>query len=635
MFGQSKPVFGTSPSTCFAFGSSPFGQASASQPTSGLFGQPTTSTQQTSMFGGSVFGATPTAIQGTTVKFNPPISTDTVQKNGQKLQVNTKHMCITAMKEYQEKSLEELRVEDYLQNRKSGSGGGAAGFFGTGPTSSFGFGAVITTTAPLFGSAPTAQTAPSSIFGSTGGTGTSIFGSPQPMNSFGQSTQNSVFGNKPLFGVAGSTASSLNSSTAPQTQTGFGFGQTMSNSIFASNPTFGAPSTTTSSFSLFGSQPVSSQPGGFAFGKSTGTSIFGTTTTTTPSLFGSPQPATQTLSFGQPASSQSGSIFGGVKSAGTSIFGSAAPTTTASAFGSGFGTGFGTKAPTASVGLFGTTQTGPTGFGLGTTATSTAQPGLGTSLFGAKKPSPFGTPASGAAPSFGFGATTSTSGPTTNIFGGTTGFGLGSNSQPAQPVGGIFGGTNTAPAGGLFSKPTVTGFGLSQNNSSTSIFGASSGAATGSAAGSIFGGGLGTTPTVGFGGVTGTNSTAFGTTSAPNQTVLAPLVEQLTQNARAQQHVLDLVRSMPYGQSALFRHLTAESSSPSTAPTSASAPSANSTAKTSGVSVLSGSAAANTIAEMHKANSLSVGSYPGRIGNGLATRRPMQILPVNRRQVSS
>uniref|UniRef100_A0A5K3FMZ1 Nuclear pore complex protein Nup98-Nup96 n=2 Tax=Mesocestoides corti TaxID=53468 RepID=A0A5K3FMZ1_MESCO len=90
---------------------------------------------------------------------------------------------------------------------------------------------------------------------------------------------------------------------------------------------------------------------------------------------------------------------------------------------------------------------------------------------------------------------------------------------------------------------------------------------------------------------------------------------------------------MPYGQSALFRHLTAESSSPSTAPTSASAPSANSTAKTSGVSVLSGSAAANTIAEMHKANSLSVGSYPGRIGNGLATRRPMQILPVNRRQL--
>lgn len=123
MFGQSKrkfayiffviiqniffiATFGVSSSTGFSFGSPAFGApAATSQPSTGLFGQPAATTQN-SMFGGSVFGASAPAVPGTTVKFNPPLSTDTMQKNGQKTQVNTKHVCITAMKEYQDKSQE-------------------------------------------------------------------------------------------------------------------------------------------------------------------------------------------------------------------------------------------------------------------------------------------------------------------------------------------------------------------------------------------------------------------------------------------------------------------------------------------------------------------------------------------------
>ena len=43
---------------------------------------------------------------GTTVKFNPPAGQDTMVKNGVTQNINTKHQCITAMKEYEGKSLE-------------------------------------------------------------------------------------------------------------------------------------------------------------------------------------------------------------------------------------------------------------------------------------------------------------------------------------------------------------------------------------------------------------------------------------------------------------------------------------------------------------------------------------------------
>jgi hypothetical protein len=52
-----------------------------------------------------VFGASASG-GGTTVKFNPPAGTDTMSKSGVTTNIITRHQCITAMKEYEAKSLE-------------------------------------------------------------------------------------------------------------------------------------------------------------------------------------------------------------------------------------------------------------------------------------------------------------------------------------------------------------------------------------------------------------------------------------------------------------------------------------------------------------------------------------------------
>ncbi|VDN95880.1 unnamed protein product [Rodentolepis nana] len=619
MFGQPKSVFGGSPSTGFGFGSTQFGaSATTSQPSTGLFGQPASSTQQTSVFGSSVFGGASATISGTTVKFNPPLVNDLVQKNGQKVQVNAKHMCISAMKEYSDKSMEELRVEDYLQNRKSGAAA-TKSIFGSTSTSAFGFGTAQTTASSLFGSTPAAQTTQSSLFGSANTN--SIFGSSQPMGSFGQS---SIFGSKPLFGPSTTSTTGLNLTTNQQQSTGFGFGQNtqQQGSIFGSGSTFGAANTTASSFGVFGAQPSSTQSSGFSFGKPAGSSIFGATTTTTPSLFGSTQPTVQASPFGAPATSQTSNIFGGVKPAGTSLFG----TTTASAF------SFGAKTNTTS--LFSTPANNTTGFGLGTSTSNTLQTGL----FGAKKPS-FGTPASSTTPAFGFGTANNTVAPATNLFGNSTGFGLGSAAQTTQPAtGSIFGSTNAGATGGLFNKPATNAFGFNQSSTSTpSLFGTTQNTGTGLGT-NLFGntnttGGLNTS--LGFGGLTGSTVTPFSANTAQNGAAQGPLVEELTQHARAQQHVLDMVRSMPYGQSSLFKHLDVghfSSTAPSSASTIVTTTTSTAVSKTTGGgSVMSVSAAASTIAELHKTNSLA--RSPARIGKGFVTRGPMQQVPLNKRQL--
>lgn len=75
---------------------------------------------------------------GTPIKFEPVLDIDTIEEalsphilsrdsstnqlpmleNGD-FSISTRNQCITAMKEYEGKSLEELRWEDYLVNRKS------------------------------------------------------------------------------------------------------------------------------------------------------------------------------------------------------------------------------------------------------------------------------------------------------------------------------------------------------------------------------------------------------------------------------------------------------------------------------------------------------------------------------------
>lgn len=52
------------------------------------------------------------------VKFMAVTGTDSMIKNGVSQTISTRHHCITCMKEYESKSLEELRMEDYAANRK-------------------------------------------------------------------------------------------------------------------------------------------------------------------------------------------------------------------------------------------------------------------------------------------------------------------------------------------------------------------------------------------------------------------------------------------------------------------------------------------------------------------------------------
>ncbi|XP_036283833.1 nuclear pore complex protein Nup98-Nup96 isoform X5 [Pipistrellus kuhlii] len=372
-FAQNKPTgfgnFGTSTSSGGLFGttnttSNPFGSTSGS------------------LFGPSSFTAAPT---GTTIKFNPLTGTDTMVKAGVSTNISTKHQCITAMKEYESKSLEELRLEDYQANRK-------------GPQNQVGAG----TTTGLFGSSPATSSATGLFSSSTTNSG---FAYGQNKSAFGTSTTG--FGTNPggLFGQQNQQTTSLFNkpfAQATTTQnTGFSFGNTS---------TIGQPSTNT--MGLFGVTQAS-QPGGLfgtatntstgtAFG--TGTGLFGQTNTgfgaVGSTLFGNNKlttfgtSTTSAPSFG----TTSGGLFGnkptltlgtntntsnfgfGTNTSGNSIFGSKPGPGT---LGTGLGTGFGTALGAGQASLFGNNQPkigGPLGtgaFGAPGFNTSTATLGFG------------------------------------------------------------------------------------------------------------------------------------------------------------------------------------------------------------------------------------------------------------------
>ncbi|XP_058519470.1 nuclear pore complex protein Nup98-Nup96 isoform X2 [Ochotona princeps] len=355
-FAQNKPTgfgnFGTSTSSGGLFGttnttSNPFGSTSGS------------------LFGPSSFTAAPT---GTTIKFNPPTGTDTMVKAGVSTNISTKHQCITAMKEYESKSLEELRLEDYQANRK-------------GPQNQVGAG----TATGLFGSSPATSSATGLFSSSTTNSG---FSYGQNKTAFGTSTTG--FGTNPggLFGQPNQQTTSLFSkpfgqATTTQT-TGFSFGNTS---------TLGQPSTNT--MGLFGVTQAS-QPGGLfgtatntstgtAFG--TGTGLFGQTSTgfgaVGSTLFGNNKlttfgtSTTSAPSFG----TNSGGLFGfGTNTSGNSIFGSKPA---AGTLGAGLGAGFGTALGAGQASLFGNNQPkiggplGTGGFGAPGFNTTTATLGFG------------------------------------------------------------------------------------------------------------------------------------------------------------------------------------------------------------------------------------------------------------------
>ncbi|XP_063241725.1 nuclear pore complex protein Nup98-Nup96 isoform X2 [Bacillus rossius redtenbacheri] len=311
-FGQSKPAFGGFGSS---IGTGLFGQTQQTQAqtpgTTSLFGQ-SSGTTSTGLFGSGGFGVSTnaTAAVGTPLKFNPVTGTDTMVKNGVSQTINTRHHCITCMKEYESKSLEELRMEDYAANRKGPQQATQAGGL---------FGGAAQ---PLFGGASTSTAGTSGMFGEK-----SLFGSTTGMGfgsspGFGSTTQSGgLFSKPPQFGALATTSS-----------TGFSFNTTTTANPFgaaAQAKPFGAVAPQQSN--LFGT-PASQPSTGF------GTTNFGFSTQPNQSigLFNQNKPfslnTTSTgFSFGQNTVTNTGSLFG-AKPGGTTSFGT---------FGSTPSTGFG------------------------------------------------------------------------------------------------------------------------------------------------------------------------------------------------------------------------------------------------------------------------------------------------------
>ncbi|CAD7083702.1 unnamed protein product [Hermetia illucens] len=405
LFGQG---FGSQPKTTgFAFpqqSTSLFGQATTSNaaaPSFGGFGQTATSG---GMFGStpSAFGQTQSANAGTSiVKYQETIGTDTLMKNGQANNVSTKQHCITAMKEYEGKSLEELRMEDYLANRKGPQQG--VGLFGQTQPAAGG----------LFGSSAPQQT-------------TGLFGQQtENKGLFGTNTMGTTgaFGQTAGFGPTSQASTGLFAkpfSTPATSNTGFSFGGTDANKSFGANP-FGQ----TGSTSLFNRPATTS-----AFGQTTtGFGTFGQANAQQTNLFG----------FGTNTSTAGGGLFGNKPATGfgtTPGFG--APTSTAS---SGFG-GFGTANQGS---LFNTSlnKTATPAFGGFGTQTSTGQLGTGLNfgsgnLFNSNANKPGGL----------FGNT----GQTGSLLGGTTGLGT-TNAFGGFGGTSLLGGTNTL--GGTQQPPAL------------------------------------------------------------------------------------------------------------------------------------------------------------------------------------
>ncbi|ELU16922.1 hypothetical protein CAPTEDRAFT_222010 [Capitella teleta] len=420
---QSSGIFSTptSSTSTSAFG---FGGGTSTPQTGGLFGA-TNANTSTNVFGASAantsgfsMGASQQQQTGTSIKFNPPPGSDTMMKGGQTQSISTKHQCITAMKEYEAKSLEELRVEDYLANRKGPSQTPA----GSAPTGGL-FGATSQTSQAStgfgFGQQKPATGFGGGSFGTTSTAGGGLFGQQQTAAAPGNTGG--------LFGA--SKPSLFGTTTTSTASTGFGgFGQTPA----ASTSLFGANNQAKPT--LFGQTATTQASGGGLFG--------GGATQTSTAGFGAPSTGFS-AGFGATAQPATGGIFGGANKPG---FGQTATST-------GFG-GFGATAqPAAGTGgLFGksTAATGTTGFGgfgQNTTAGFGATANTGGGLFGAK-PTGFGQTAGGGLTT-GFGTSTGlTGGLNAGVFGNAQkpgGLNFGANTGFASSTG--FAGGNTLGGG--------------------------------------------------------------------------------------------------------------------------------------------------------------------------------------------
>jgi len=407
-FGATKPLFGggaAAPAPTGLFGAPAqapstglFG-APAPAPSTGLFGAPSTpfgapapapsafgATAQTSAFGSPApapFGAAPGAggfgasIQQTTGTASIPFTTTNKNDGSNTIVLQS----ISGMPQFEQKSFEELRLEDYAAGNKGTKGQvtaaapatGGFGGFGSAPQPAPAFGQPAAAPAGgLFGSpasaptgglfgapapAPTAfgQTAPAPapLFGAApaqapaGG----LFGTPAPAPAFGAPAPAPAFGAAPapatggLFG-APAPAGGLFGAPAPAAPAPAG-------GLFGATPApapagglFGAPAPATGG--LFGATPAPAPAGGLFGAPAPAPSggLFGATATAAKpgGLFGAPAPAPGGL-FGAPAPAPSGGLFGAPAPAG-GLFGAPAPAPTGGLFGA-------PAAPAPAGGLFG------------------------------------------------------------------------------------------------------------------------------------------------------------------------------------------------------------------------------------------------------------------------------------------
>ncbi|KAG8218498.1 nucleoporin autopeptidase-domain-containing protein [Butyriboletus roseoflavus] len=441
-------VFGpTAPSTGGAFNAG-----------SSLFAQPKPAT---------TFGATPAS---STDANPPPVTTGTStptysafsEKDPSNPSTILQYQTITATPAYRGTSVEELRSQDYQQNRKTAGAFGQTSF-GTPATQAPSlFGAPTTTQQPttgsIFGGATTGSFATNTTQPATGAFGT--FGQQQP--TAGTST-----------GTAFPTGSAFAQPQQQQTSAFGAFGQPQqqpatgtSTGIFSGPSAFGQPKPATGFTSTFG-QPT----GGSAFGGTGTTNAFGqpaTQPTTGANIFGQPQQQPQPTAtafgatnaakpsiFGQPSQSAGTTtgfgtgLFGGQQQAqptqpATGVFGT--PSTGASLFGqpqqqqqqqsAQQTSGLFSNTTQPSGGMFGSGTSG--GLFGGTQANQTQQPGQ-TSLFGAPKPPTTGTGLFGGS-SFGQPSTNTGTGTQPTLFGQPPG--QQTMAQPTMGTGtGAFGGS--------------------------------------------------------------------------------------------------------------------------------------------------------------------------------------------------
>ncbi|KAF5098485.1 hypothetical protein D0Z00_002007 [Geotrichum galactomycetum] len=475
-FGSGGNAFGSN-NNANSSGGGLFGSKPATSSFGG-FGSSTTNSSSPfgSSTGGGGFGANVNTNQptnGTTIPFNAHTEKDLSPgpSNGNLLIFQT----ISAMPAYLSQSLEELRYQDYQQNRRYGDGNtNNSGFGSTNTASPFGSNS---NTAGGFGS--------SSPFGANNNpqTGSSTFGS-----AFGSNNNNNNAGGG-LFGSSNNTnTSAFGSSNSTFGASKPGFGSSNTGGGFGSNTGFGSGNT-----SAFGTNTnATANKPAFGFGSS-GTSAFGSNTnnnTTGGGLFGNTN-ANNSSPFGQ-NTNNAGSAFGAAKPA----FGAST--------GGGFGSTFGSNNNANNSSPFG--QNNTTGGGLfGQNNTNTSNTGGG--LFGQNNNT---TNTGGGL----FGNSNTSNQPSGGLFG----------NKPAGTTGGLFGNNNTSTAGGFGN--TNTGGGLFGNNNATTatntsggLFGTNNnntaGASTFGSNTTTSGGLFGNKPAGTTGGLFGSNTNATNTGATP------------------------------------------------------------------------------------------------------------------------